>query len=278
MQTRGDNLLDCFIQTAPLLNELVFGDLAIAICDTEKWVAYFPGKTLDHKIKPGDLVKEGSVAGAALASGKRVVRQVGKEVYGVSYVGIGLPLRDKSGKVVGAVSFNENLERQETLLATANNLFSAVTKVTGSTGALSAQADDLAVIGKQLNALGGQLDTRVAEANSMIKVMQKVSSQTNLLGLNASIEAARVGEKGKGFGVVADEIRKLAESSARSLKEIEATLGALNTANGGLRMEIERIAQISEVQVGSAQNVLGAVQEINAMAQSLLQYAESLLK
>lgn len=112
----------------------------------------------------------------------------------------------------------------------------------------------------------------------MIKVMQKVSSQTNLLGLNASIEAARVGEKGKGFGVVADEIRKLAESSARSLKEIEATLGALNTANGGLRMEIERITQISAVQVGSAQNVLGAVQEINAMAESLLKYAESLLK
>jgi hypothetical protein len=277
MKQRSDNLLECFLQTAPLIRELVFGDLAIAISDTEKMLAYFPGKTIDHRIQPGDPVKEGSVVGTAIKNGKRVVRRVGKEVYGFPYIGIGLPLRDGTGKIVGAVSFNESVERQEALMEMADSLFSAVREVTDTTGNLSAKAETLAVVGRQLFELGGQLDKSVYEANGMIKTMQKVASQTNLLGLNASIEAARVGEKGKGFGVVADEIRKLAENSAKALKEIESNMTALNTANGSLRTEIERISGVSAGQVSAAQNVLSAMQEIDAMAQSLLQYAENLV-
>lgn len=275
---RNNNLLDSFLQTAPLMRELVFGDLAIAICDTEKMLAYFPGKTIDHRIRQGDPVKEGSVVGTAIAGGKRVVRKVGKEVYGFPYIGIGLPLRDSSGKIIGAVSFNESLERQEALMEMADNLFSSVREVADATGALSDTADTLAVVGKQLFELGGRLDRSVSDANSMIRTMQKVASQTNLLGLNASIEAARVGEKGKGFGVVADEIRKLAENSAKALKEIESNMALLNSANDSLRTEIDRITGISTGQVSAAQHVQAAMQEINAMAQSLLQYAENLVK
>lgn len=278
MRQRSDNLLESFLQTAPLIKELVFRDLAIAVSDTEKMLAYFPGKTIDHRIRPGDPVKEGSVVGTAIKNGKRVVRRVGKEVYGFSYIGIGLPLRDGTGKIVGAVSFNESVERQEALMEMADNLFSAVREVTDTTGTLSAKAEALAVVGRQLFELGGQLDKSVDETNSMIRTMQKVASQTNLLGLNASIEAARVGEKGKGFGVVADEIRKLAENSAKALKEIESNMTTLNTANGSLRTEIERMSGVSAGQVSAAQHVLSAMQEIDAMAHSLLQYAENLVK
>ncbi|MBT9171898.1 MAG: putative sensory transducer protein YfmS [Syntrophomonadaceae bacterium] len=278
MQNPNITLLDSFLQAAPLISELVFGDLAIGICDTEKILAYYPGKTIDHGIRAGDPVKEGSLVGTALAGGKRVVRVVGKEVFGFPYVGIGLPIRDKSGKTIGAVSFSESMERQEILMGMADSLFSAVKEVTDTTGSLSVKAETLAVVGKQLRELGDYLDNSVTEANSMIRTMQKVASQTNLLGLNASIEAARVGEKGKGFGVVADEIRKLADNSAKALKEIEGNMASLNAANGSLRTEIERITSVSTEQVSSAQNVLAAMQEINAMAQSLLQYAENMMK
>ncbi|MDW7650953.1 MAG: methyl-accepting chemotaxis protein [Bacillota bacterium] len=272
------SLIECFLKTAPYINDLTIGDVAVAVSDTEKILAYIPGRTIDHKINAGDEIKPGSVVGTTLASGKRVMRQVDSKVYGIPYVGIGLPIRDNTGKIIGAVSFNESLERQESLMNMADNLSTATRELTGSTESLAAQAQELAAVGQQLGSLGNRLESSVAETNGLLQVMQKVTSQTNLLGLNASIEAARVGEKGRGFGVVADEIRKLAENSSRSLKEIEEILSALNKSRQSLGGEIGRIVNISSEQAASTQEMMAAVEEMNAMAQSLLEYAEALLK
>jgi hypothetical protein len=278
MENTEITLIECFIKVAPYINSLTMGDVAVAVSDTEKILLYLPGNTYDHKINRGDKIKPESVVGTTLATGKRVMRQVGREVYGVPYVGIGVPLRDNTGKIIGAVSFNESLERQEALMSMADNLNTATRELSGSTESLAGQAEELSAVGQQLGSLGERLGSSVDETNGLLQVMQKVASQTNLLGLNASIEAARVGEKGRGFGVVADEIRKLADNSVRSLKEIEQILGALNNSRQSLGGEISRIGAISSEQAAATQEMMASVEEMNAMAQSLLEYAEDLLK
>ncbi|NLM46584.1 MAG: methyl-accepting chemotaxis protein [Firmicutes bacterium] len=271
-------LLDSFIDVAPHLRELVMDDVAVLVADTEKIRFCCTGEKIGEMMEPGTKIVPGSVAAAVIASGKKVVRQVGPEVFGFPYIGIGYPVYDADGKLLGSVSVISSLERQDALFSVANQLTSATEEMSATTEELAAQSATLASIGQQLNELDKQLELSVKETNGLLNMIRSVTTQTRLLGLNASIEAARAGAAGKGFAVVAGEIRHLAESSSRFLAEIEEILGALNKAKENLGAEIASIADISAEQAQAAKQLSDAARELSATARKLLQYAENLMQ
>jgi methyl-accepting chemotaxis protein len=214
-----------------------------------------------------------------METGKQVVRILPKDKspYGIGYIACALPFKD-GDKVVGCVATTQSIKSFETINEISNDLAASSEEFTAGMQELTNQALRMNTTSEELERLGKELFETTKQTDKIVSFIKGVANQTNLLGLNAAIEAARVGEQGRGFAVVAEEVRKLAISSTNSVKEISESLSIIQATMTQLSAKIALIEENTKAETASVQEMTKASLTLAEMAAKLTTSAQQLFQ
>ncbi|UFJ41085.1 methyl-accepting chemotaxis protein [Brevibacillus humidisoli] len=258
------NLLQNVVKVSSLMHGMVLcfeDDFTLGVTDTEKFLAYLPGKSLRFGLSPEDPIKEGSLAHIVMRQGEAISKVMDSSVYGVAYVAGGLPILE-DGKVTGSLVFGVSMDRQNKLAEIAEHLSAIVEEVNAQSQMMRDGAEALSSHSeKQYHVMTNMLQ-QVQATSSVLQSISQIAKQSEILGLNASIEAARAGEHGKGFTIVAKEMRRLATMSGDLAKQIAEHLSALQTEMSAISEMALDSKNLSKAQTEGIIELASAIQEV----------------
>jgi hypothetical protein len=220
----------------------------------------------------GAPVMRGTGSDKCMKSGQVQVINTEKTVIGIPLRTISVPLIDiDDQKVVG--SFNLVLPQllADSLHESANQLSANIQEIASVMEEVAASAGEISTNEGHLSDQVKEVAGISLEINGVLDFIKNVADQTKMLGLNAAIEAARAGEHGRGFGVVAEEIRRLSDQSKETTDRIRKL-----TKEIGDRINL--IIEASEGTLRQSQEQAAATQEVTASTMGMAQMAEKLVE
>jgi len=269
------DVINYFYNVMPYIGVLFDEDVSMAITDTEKYLYTQYCKELQVGAKEGDRIIEGGAIVEALRTGKNISKVVPEHVYGIKFKSYAIPIKEDN-KVVGVFVVAKSLAKKNEVMNITKNLSESLSQISIGINEVAKGVQELATMNQQLLGETKEANERTRDTDAIVTFIQGVSSQTNLLGLNASIEAARAGDAGKGFNVVAQEIRKLSNSSNESIKKIDSVIKHISSSINSINNNLTKSNDVSQNQSAALEEIAASIMELNSTAKTLGELADKL--
>ena len=269
--------LEQAVEIAPSMKDFYDEDITVLVFSLDKVLVAINHENLNLKIMKNESTSkyEKLVTMRCMREKKRLVIRVpiDKSQFGISYIAIANPLW-MNGVLQGVMTVVISDQRYDALKKVGIDLSELVKSSYNASEELSASSEELAATARTMESGTSVAKAGLEKINGISQDIRRISAQTSILGLNASIEAARAGDKGRGFAVVADEVRKLSEGTKQSALAISEDIEGVNETVGGLIEHIQQLAIVSEHQAMDVISLTKSLGEISKMAEELVSHGD----
>lgn len=268
-----------FSDFAPMIADLFPEGAFLYMTDLEK-IGYIQGsgKFDMPQLNVGYKFGPESVAWKAINTKQIAVQDVDASVYGVPVMIMNYPCFDEDDASQVVATFGIVIPRNNAIA-----LREMAARLYQSLEEISAVMEQMAAASQQITSNERDLNLNVIEIlklsediNDILGFIKQIADETKMLGLNASIEAARAGELGRGFGVVAEEIRKLSDESKGTADKIRSLTNSIKDRISDAARKSELTMQASEEQAAASQEVTASIGDITSLAEKLDRIAQEM--
>ena len=274
----NSKLYSSFLTMLPIMTGL-FTDRTVGFYATErdKFIMKIDPLNRVTFVKPGQPFAKGGAADYVMDSGQSFAVELGAETYGIPLRVACFPIfDDDTGEAIGTFGLVITRHNAEAMKEMSLSFMNGLSEISAAVQQTAASAASINTSEQKMNQHIEEISSSAKEIFTILESIKSIADQTKMLGLNAAIEAARAGDAGKGFGVVAEEIRKLSESSKQTAEGIgkltRAIEGKISIANESSHATM----QASEEQAAASQEISASIEELLAISNKLNDLAENI--
>ena len=263
-----------FEEVAPYMAHIVRGNLMIGFNSPNQCIKLYRSSTDSYDYEVGEIPNH-TIAYQCMNEGKLILDKIKYDTDNVPYRSTGIPIKNKHNDVIGSVVISCFLENHNEIMNLSNSLVGFVNGILAVVSEISSQIKTVSESNNNISKLSMETANKTKETDHVIEFVKNISKKSNLLGLNASIEAARAGDAGSGFSVVATEIRKLAVSSNSAIEKVETSLRNIQTSSLEIANKISEDNEIYARQSESLEQITENILELQSLTEQLEKLAKS---